>query len=846
MPLAPGIRVGPYEILSRIGAGGMGEVWKAHDPRLNRTVAIKTAQEHFSDRFDREARAIAALNHPHICQLYDVGPDYLVMEYIEGEPLAGPLPLDRVLEYATQICAALDAAHRKGIAHRDLKPGNVLVGKSGIKVLDFGLARTDMMSGANDGGATLTQALTQPGAIVGTLQYMAPEQLQAQHTDTRADIFSFGCVLYEMLTGKRAFDGPSAASVIASILERPTPAIAGVAPSSLGWVLGLCLAKDPDKRWQSIADVRAALEHVADAAPEVSQRQPMPSSRRAWIVAGVFALIAVAACALYLRRADSSAPELQLDIATPPTTSPASLALSPDGRRIAYVATVDGVSRLWVRALDSTSVQPIPGSEDALNPFWSPDGRSLGFVVGLELRSVELAGGQPQVIASVAPFAEASWSADNAILYAWGAQPLMRTSPTGRQSSPATALASGQRVHRVPRFLPGGMKFLFFTNGSEPALWLGSLGGAAPRRIAPVTPGTDSAAEYVEPGWLIRVRQNSLVAQRFDPARGDLSGESIKLASGVGVDSDSEAGAFSVSASGEIAWRAGEAAGRQLIWFDRNGRNLGALGPADELVLNPEISPDKQRVAVTRGRLAMSDIWIEEGLRSTRFTTDPADDRIEIWSPDGKQVVFASDRTGTMNLYRKTADGLGKEELLLQSNEWNLPNSWSPDGRFILYESRHSNGDLMVLPLTGERKPFPFLNTPFKEEMGAFSPDGKWVAYDSDESGRFEVYVRPFPGPGAAWQVSTGGGNSPRWRADGGELYFMAPDSTLMAAPVTAHGSAFAAGKPQALFRTHSFFAPSKQQYDVSRDGRFLVVTQLEDTSAEPIHILLNWKLAEK
>ena len=844
MPLAPGTQVGPYKILSRISAGGMGEVWKAHDPRLNRTVAIKTAQEHFSDRFEREARAIAALNHPHICQLYDVGPDYLVMEYIEGEPLAGPLPLDRALEYASQICGALEAAHRKGIAHRDLKPGNILVTKTGIKVLDFGLARIDAVSAADGGGATLTQALTQQGVIVGTLQYMAPEQLQAQPTDTRADIFSFGCVLYEMLTGKRAFDEPSAASIIASILERPAPTIAGIAPSSLGWVLRLCLAKDPDKRWQSIADVRAALEHLADA--EISQRQPLPSSGLAWIVAGIFALVAVTTSALYLRSGNRTAPELRLDVATPPTTSPTSIALSPDGRRIAYVATVDGVSRLWVRALDSTSVQPIPGSEDALNPFWSPDGRSLGFVAALELKRVELAGGQPQVIASVAPFAQASWGAGDAILFASGALPLMRTSPTGQQSSKAATLASGQRVHRVPRFLPGSKEFLFLTNGSEPALWLGSLGGTPPRRIAAVTPGTDSGAEYVEPGWLIRVRQNSLVAQRFDLGRGDLSGEPITLASGVGVDSDSEAGAFSVSASGVIAWRAGEGARRQLIWFDRSGRNLAGFGPADALVLNPEISPDNQRVAMTRGRLAMADIWIGEGLRSTRFTTDPADDRIEIWSPDGKQVVFASDRTGTMDLYRKTADGLGEEEVLLQSNEFKIPNSWSPDGRFILYDSRQNNGDLMVLPVTGERKPFPFLSTPFKEEMGEFSPDGKWVAYDSDESGRFEVYVRPFPGPGAAWQVSTSGGNSPRWRADGKELYFMAPDSNLMAAPITTHGSAFAAGKPEALFRTHSIFVPSKQQYDVSRDGRFLFVTQLEDISAEPIHILLNWKPAEK
>jgi eukaryotic-like serine/threonine-protein kinase len=846
MSLAAGTRLGPYEILSPLGAGGMGEVYKARDTRLDRIVAIKISAAQFTERFEREARAIAAFNHPHVCALYDVGPDYLVMEYIEGSPLKGPMPVEIALKYAIQLAGALEAAHRKGITHRDLKPANILLTKSGVKVLDFGLARMESAD-TRPADETLTQALTQQGAIVGTLQYMAPEQLQGRNADARSDIFSFGCVLYEMLTGKRAFNGASAASVIAAILERPAPAVAGVAPADLDWALGLCLAKEPEDRWRSVGDVRAVLERIASQKEEAKQTQATRTSRLPWITAGVCAVAALVLAGLVLRGGSASQPELRLDIATPPTVSPTSFALSPDGRKIAYVATVDGVSRLWVRAFDSTTAQAIPGTEDARNPFWSPDGNSLGFLVGLGLERVPLAGGNPQlVMGAVAPLVtQATWGANDVFLDAEHGE-FTAVTFQGDKIVPRPLLTSKQMIYRAPRFLPGRKEFLFATDGADAAIWMASLDGTAPRRISAISPDTDSAAESWNNAWLVRVRRNVLTARRFDPGRAELSGEPVTLASDVAVNPDNMAGAFSVSASGAIAWRTGPSARRQLMWFDRNGRELGAFGTPDPVLFNPEISPDGRRVALTRGRIDFSDIWIQEGSRSSRFTTDPGDDRITIWSPDGRDIIYASKRGAQFDLYRKPADGVGPETPLLQSDILKFPCSWSPDGRFIIYWAQEHLGDLMVLPLFGDRKPFPFLSTPFSEEGAVFSPDGKWVAYQSNESGRFEVYVRPFPGPGPAQPVSAAGGSSVRWRRDGKELYFLAPDSTLMAASVTANGSTFETGTPQALFRTHAVYFPNAQQYDVSRDGRFLIVTELESAPAEPIHVLLNWRAPAK
>jgi eukaryotic-like serine/threonine-protein kinase len=836
MDVRPGAQLGPYQLISAIGEGGMGEVWSARDTRLDRDVAIKVAKTEFSTRFDSESRTVAALNHPNICQIYDVGPNYLVMELIDGAPLKGPLAVGKAVEYATQILDALDAAHRKGIVHRDLKPANILVAKQGIKLLDFGLAKRNSL--IHEGDETRTMPITKAGQIAGTLQYMAPEQLQGREADARSDIFAFGCVLYEMLSGTPAFSGTSGASVIAKILEREPQPLQTTSP--LDRIIRTCLAKDPDQRFQTAIDLKRNLMWAMETSPAAATPK---KTRTRWIVAAA-ALVAIALSVLHFTAAVPTAPEKRLDIVTPATSSPTSFALSPDGRRIAYVAGADGRSRLWVRPLDSTSAQVLPGTEGALNPFWSPDGQSLGFFADQKLKRIDLGGGQPQILSGVANLtAQGTWNAEGVILFSsGGAAPLSRILASGGPVASVTTLGSGQTFHRTPRFLPGGRQFLFYATGADPSIWLGSLDGAEPHRITAIVPGTDSPGEYLSPGWLIWVRQGALAAQRLDAGRGMLSGDPIPLAQAVSLDPATQVGPFSVSASGMIVWRSGGGGRRQLIWFNRAGQNTGAFGGPDESnLLHPELSPDGKRAAVTRGPVGSGDIWLQEDARTTRFTFDPADDRYAIWSPDGTRVVFAR-RKAAMDLYQKPANASGNEELVLQSSDTKVPYSWSPDGRFILYWSSQNNGDLMVLPITGDRKPLLILSTPFTEIQGAFSPDGKWVAYQSNESGRFEIYMRPFPGPGGQWQLSTGGGISPRWRADGKELYYLAPDAKLMAVTVVAKAGSLTPGTPEALFPTHIATGVFKQQYDVARDGRFLINTELDTVSAEPIHLLLNWK----
>jgi serine/threonine protein kinase len=848
MELKPGDKFGDrYQLLSKLGEGGMGEVWKARDTELDRDVALKVSKAEFTARFKQEARTVAAFNHTNICQIYDVGPDYIVMELIGGAQLAGPLPVDKAVACAGQVLDALDAAHRKGFTHRDLKPANVMVGTKGIvKLLDFGLAKQRVREpGPDDETAA---ALTKEGNIAGTLQYMSPEQLNGKDADARSDIFAFGCVVYEMLSGRKAFSGSTTASVMAAIMEREPEPLKTAPP--LDRVIGKCLAKDPDERFQTARDLKTALLWAMEGPGPA----PVRHGRLPWAVAVAATLVAVAGFTLYFRAAGTTAPETRLDIVTPPTSSPASFALSPDGRKIAYVASADGPQRLWVRSLDSTSVQALPGTEGATNPFWSPDGLSLGFFASSRLKRIDLNGGQPQVLTDSSPndaSSQGTWSAEGVILFNSSATAqIFRVPASGGQTVAVTKLAKGQVGHRTPRFLPGGKRFLFIAYGAESGIWMGSLDGkdtgAEPRRIATIALGTESVGEYLAPGWLVRVKGNVLVAQRFDARAGELSGDPVPLAQAVGIDSGALAGRFSVSPSGTIAWRSGGGSRRQLIWFDRSGRDAGAFGAPDEnYLVTPELSPDGKRAAVTRGFVGSGDVWMQEGTRSTRFTFDPADDRYPIWSPDGERVVFTSTRNGTWDLYRKQANGSGDEEVLLRSAEAKRPNSWSPDGRFILYT--RNTRDMMVLPMTdsqksGDRKPFPFLATPFNEQQGAFSPDGKWVAYQSNESGRNEVYVRPFPGPGGQWHVSTGGGTSPRWRADGKELYYLAPDNKLIAVSVMVLGAAFTPGTPETLFQTRIASAVQRPQYDVARDGRFLINTELNDASAEPIHLLLNWR----
>ena len=832
-----GSEVGPYRILGLVGSGGMGDVFRARDTRLGRDVAIKTAHQAFGARFLREARAISALNHPNVCTLYDVGPDYLVMEYVEGRKLAGPLKLEKAVDYALQILDALAAAHAKGIIHRDLKPANIMVTRQGIKLLDFGLARQT----ANHEVPSVTLGtLTAAGQIAGTIQYMSPEQLQGRKADARSDIFSFGCLLYEMISGERAFAGSTPASVIAAVLERE-PAPLKILPRLERTVLA-CLLKDPEQRFQTVVDLKRELVWAMEAATPAHKAQ----ARLPWILAVLGSASALLCGALYVARPVPTSGVTNVEITTSPTLAPSSFAVSPDGRSIAYVASSAGRSVLWVRPLDSQAGTPLPDTEGALNPFWAPDGRSLGFFADQKLKSIEVGSNHSESLADAdSTMAQGTWNEAGDILFTSGGRILRRTAAGGRA---VKVLEFGNTVTnlRAPFFLPDGRTFLFLAMAGRPSIWLGSLAGSAPKRVAALESPADSAALYLDSGWLLRVRQNLLEALRLDPATGELSGNPVVLAHGVGVDAATSTGSFSVSRTGTLAWRQTAGSQRQLLWLDHSGHRIGTFGdPADDRQSFPELSPDGDRVAVARGSLGLRDIWLLEGIHRKRFTRHAADERYSIWSPDGAQMVFGSNRLGKFDLYRKSADGSGEEELILGSPEDKAPNSWSTDGRYILYASQQNNGDLMVLPTTGDRKPMTFLSTPFNERQGMFSPDGKLVAYQSNESGRFEIYLRPFQGSGATLQISAGGGSMPRWNPNGRELYYLSRDGNMMAVSLSGSPSRLVPSAPSPLFPVQIPASDNKQGYDVGKGGRFLINTELE-IAHDPIRLLLNSQLRLK
>ncbi len=790
------------------------------------------------------------------------------MELLEGETLAdrlarGPLPLELLLKCGIEIADALDRAHKNGIVHRDLKPGNVMLTKSGVKLLDFGLAKLAAPPQTAESALTSlptalpeSQPLTSRGTILGTFQYMAPEQLEGREADARSDLFAFGCVLYEMATGKKAFSGKSQASLIGSIMHSDPPAISTIqpmTPPALDRVVKGCLAKDPDDRWNTAHDVKLQLNWIAEGGSQAGVPAPVAARRKnrerlAWGVAGV-AIAAAAALGLgFARRAPVKPSIMRFEIPTPEgVTVIDAPRLSPDGKTLAFNATdSSGKTRVWVRPLSGLTAQPLSGTEGATRPFWSPDSRFLGFFAEGKLKKVEVSGGPPQKICDAAG-SDGSWSPEGVILFdGRPTDPIFRVSAAGGTPVVAVAPDTGRKETGAswPEFLPDGRHFLFLAFGQKTednTYRVGSLDSKESKAIAPA----QSLLTFAPPGYLLFVRDSTLVAQRFDTKALKTTGEPVPLAEQVGASGTGLA-SFSTSHNGVLAYRSGQT-GNRLVWVDRNGKEISTLGEQGEYGATA-LSPTGDRLALELldPRSGKSDIWLRDLARgvTSRFTFDPANEFQPIWSPDGATIVFSSDRSGQLDLYQKAASGAGEEKVLLASDEVKFACDWSNDGRYIVYQSRGKKTlwDIWALPTFGDRKPILVLQTPFSESRPALSPDGRWLAYQSNESGRFEVYVQAFPVAEGKWQVSTAGGVEPLWRRDGKELYYSSPDLKLMAVGIES-GATIRAGIPQPLFqaRIHSK-TNVRSHYLPTADGqRFLMLAPLGRESMPPTTIVLNW-----
>ena len=906
MTVGMGAQLGPFEVLAPLGSGGMGEVYRARDSRLGREVAIKVFPAAFSAdedrlrRFEQEARAAGMLNHPNILTIYDIGTHdgypYIVAELLDGEELRvqmnrGPLPVRQALDYAQQITLGLAAAHEKGITHRDLKPENLYVTADGrVKILDFGLAklkRQPVHGGVNSETPTaLVSPTTNPGTVIGTVGYMSPEQVLGEEADHRADIFAFGLILYEMLAGRPAFEGASAVAVMSAILRDEPPELVesnDKIPPQLDRLVRRCLEKRPERRFHSAHDLGLALEVLSAtsgsrleaqsaalsgaAKTQAEARGPRLPNRKRLVWIAITALLLLAALPFviaYIQRAPLTTRAVRSFILPPEKSifnfvglNAGPVTVSPDGRRLAFVASAsEGRNLLWVRPLDALSAQQLAGTEGAFHPFWSPDSRFLGFFADGKLKKIDAAGGPPITLCEAPMGRGGTWNLDGVIIFApnnTGA--LHRVSASGGASSEVTKLdeARGELSHRWPCFLPDGRHFLYLGRGSilsegeTAAICVASLDSQGSKLLL----RANSNTAYTQ-GHLLYLREGALLAQPFDAKRLETTGDAFPIAEQIQHIPALGRGVFSVSENGVLAYQTGSATGNlQLTWFDRSGKPLGVLDdPAPNA--NPKLSPDGKRLAVviTDPQTGHPDIWLYELARGikTRFTFDPAGEREPIWSPDGSRIVFTSNRKGHFDLYQKSANGAGSEELLLESNFDKAPSSFSPDGRFLLYSAvdPKTKADLWVLPLGGDRKPFPFLQTEFTESFGQFSPDGRWIAYRSDESRGGEIYVAPFPGPGGQRQVSTAGGRQPRWRGNGKELFYLSPDDKMMAAEVNGQGATLEVGAVRPLFEARQSVTGGFL-YDVTGDGqRFLINAAVEQKASSPIILVQNWTVDSK
>jgi WD40 repeat protein len=870
MALTSGTKLGPYEIQSPLGAGGMGEVYRARDTRLDRTVAVKILPPHLSSnldarqRFEREARAISSLNHPNICTLHDVGhqngTDFLVMEYLEGETLAdrltkGPLPPEQVLKYGIEICEGLEKAHKNGVIHRDLKPGNIMLTKSGAKLMDFGLAKAVPANEPPASSLTMTMSapspdkpLTAQGMVVGTFQYMSPEQLEGKEADARSDIFALGAVLYEMASGKRAFSGKNQASIIAAILAsepQPISAVQPMSPPALDRVVRTCLAKDPDERWQTAHDVRLQLEWIAEAgskagvpAPVVARRRT--SQRLAWALAVVAAAAAIAFAIGFVLRAPAPVHPLRVSILPPAQHSfdPLSIALSPDGTKLAFVASGAGKGpQLWVRPLDSTAAQPLAGTDDAAFPFWSPDSRSLGFFAQGKLRIIDASGGAVQTLANAPQPRGGAWGADGTILYTPDASSAMFRIPAaggtpshaiGEEKATATAGSP-----RWPAFLPDGRHFIFFrftsTSTEGGAIHLGALDSQQDT----VLMDSDYRAQYAS-GHLVFSRGGNLMVQRFDEKNLKLAGNPVPIAEQVLGERRGGAG-FSLSNDGKLIFAGGQSSVVDLAWYDRSGKKGDIIDSGT--FQDAHISPDGKKVSAARADAAGHlEIYIYDLARGTKsqFSFSQTRDDDPIWSPDGNTIVFDSARSGKIDLYTRPANGARQEELLYHDDLDKYPSSWSSDGKYLAYETiGGGHFDIWVMPMFGDHKPYAFLHEKYNTRFPVFSPDGKWMVFTSYESGHAQVYVVAFPKPGGRFLV--GDGTEAVWSQNGKEILYLDDHSRMVSVEATAHGDSMELGKPQVLFPAQPGI------FQASADGKRLLMMQAPLENSSSLTLVVNW-----